>query len=153
MEIELLKHLLAVIAYRFTVAVNDAPDNYSHLKIGINARSPVEIIDHMSQQLDSAIQLIGGIPISALKRKSYYSENFDKCKQNFLSLLSSVDIRLESLNGMELTKVKVLMQGPFADCISHIGQLTMLRRLAGNPVEPQNFTKAKVMTGKLDYDI
>ncbi|MBE2190213.1 MAG: hypothetical protein KGZ71_11035 [Desulfobulbaceae bacterium] len=153
MEIELLKHLIAIIAYRFTTAVTDAPDNYYYLKIGVNSRSPVEIIDHMSHQLDSAIQLISGVPVSSVKRNFFSSENFEKCKQNFLSLLSSVDIRLDSLKGMDLPRVKVLMQGPLTDCISHIGQLAMLRRLAGNPVASQNFIKAKVLTGKLDYDI
>jgi hypothetical protein len=53
---------------------------------------------------------------------------------------------------MELTKVKVITQGPIADCLSHIGQLAMLRRLSGSPVEQQNFLKAKVLTGKLNYE-
>lgn len=153
MEIELLRHMLAIIAYRFSASTSDASENYAHLKIGSFSRSPIEIIDHMSQQIHAAIELIGGIPISSVKRAYYKSENFEKCKQNFLSLLSSADIRLESMNGMEITKVKVIMQGPLADCLSHIGQLAILRRLAGNPVEPQNFLKAKVLTGKLDYEV
>ncbi len=152
MEIEILRHFLALISYRFHSAIADSPENFPYLKIGNNSRSPVEIIDHMAVQINIAIQLIAGTPISGVKSTPIVSENFAKSKQNFLSLLSSADIRLESLNGMEISKVKMITQGPLADCLTHIGQLAMLRRLSGSPVETQNFLKAKVLTGKLDYE-
>ena len=37
-----------------------------------------------------------------------------------------------------------LLQGPFADAMTHAGQLAMLRRLSGSPVPPENFIKATV---------
>ena len=37
-----------------------------------------------------------------------------------------------------------LLQGPFCDAMSHAGQLAMLRRLAGNPVAPENFVVAAI---------
>jgi len=48
--------------------------------------------------------------------------------------------------GTELsgTTEERLLQGPFADAISHAGQLAMLRRLAGSPVPPENFIEAVV---------
>jgi predicted thioesterase len=37
-----------------------------------------------------------------------------------------------------------LLQGPLADAMTHAGQLAMLRRLAGNPVAPENFVFARI---------
>ena len=37
-----------------------------------------------------------------------------------------------------------LLQGPFADAMTQPGQLALLRRLAGNPVAPENFIVANV---------
>jgi hypothetical protein len=32
-----------------------------------------------------------------------------------------------------------LLQGPFSDVMTHVGQLSLLRRLCGSPVPPENF--------------
>jgi hypothetical protein len=37
-----------------------------------------------------------------------------------------------------------LLQGPFSDAMTHAGQLAMLRRLAGDPVAPENFIFADI---------
>lgn len=37
-----------------------------------------------------------------------------------------------------------LLQGPLADVLTHAGQLALLRRLAGEPVPPENFVHAAV---------
>jgi hypothetical protein len=37
-----------------------------------------------------------------------------------------------------------LLHGPFADAMTHAGQIAMLRRLAGSPVPPENFIEADV---------
>ena len=42
-----------------------------------------------------------------------------------------------------------LVAGPVADSLQHIGQLTMLRRLAGSPVRGENFARAEILTGRV----
>jgi len=42
-----------------------------------------------------------------------------------------------------------LLRGPFADAMTHAGQLTMLRRLAGIPVPPENFIVADISPERL----
>jgi hypothetical protein len=42
-----------------------------------------------------------------------------------------------------------LFQGPIADAFTHVGQLTMLRRLAGAPVRGENYFKADIATGRV----
>ena len=43
-----------------------------------------------------------------------------------------------------------LLQGPFADTLTHVGQLAMLRRLADSPVPPENFIYADIRGDRLD---
>jgi hypothetical protein len=45
-----------------------------------------------------------------------------------------------------------LLQGPFADTLTHVGQLAMLRRLADSPVPPENFIYADIRADRLDAD-
>jgi hypothetical protein len=36
--------------------------------------------------------------------------------------------------------------------LTHIGQITLLRRLAGAPVRGENYVKARITTGKVGSD-
>jgi len=42
----------------------------------------------------------------------------------------------------------MLFQGPVADALTHTGQLTMLRRLAGSPVRGESYAKADIAIGR-----
>jgi hypothetical protein len=42
-----------------------------------------------------------------------------------------------------------LFQGPIADALTHVGQLTMLRRLAGAPIRGENYFKADIAAGRV----
>jgi hypothetical protein len=42
-----------------------------------------------------------------------------------------------------------LFQGPVADALTHTGQLTMLRRLAGARVRGENYAKARITVGTI----
>jgi hypothetical protein len=45
-----------------------------------------------------------------------------------------------------------LLQGPFSDVMTHIGQLSLLRRLHGSPVPPEDFIYADISTDRLGED-
>jgi len=47
---------------------------------------------------------------------------------------------------------ETLLQGPLSDAMTHAGQLAMLRRLAGNPVAPENFIVADIDARRLGID-
>src|SRR5262249_43809325 len=66
----------------------------------------------------------------------------------FFSTLRRLDERLA--DGAPLAcSVERLFQGPVADSLTHIGQLAMLRRLAGGPVRGENYAKADISTGRV----
>jgi hypothetical protein len=48
--------------------------------------------------------------------------------------------------------IDALMQGPVADALTHVGQLAMMRRLAGSPTRGENFYIAAVEVGRVGAD-
>ena len=42
-----------------------------------------------------------------------------------------------------------LFQGPIADALTHVGQLAMLRRMAGSPMRGENYFKAEITAGNV----
>lgn len=42
-----------------------------------------------------------------------------------------------------------LFQGPVADALTHVGQIAMLRRLAGSPIRGENYFQAAVTVGRV----
>ena len=45
-----------------------------------------------------------------------------------------------------------LFQGPVADALTHIGQLAMMRRLAGAPIRGENYFKAEITAGRVGVE-
>ncbi len=65
----------------------------------------------------------------------------------FYGVLEKLDqVFIESKTG-EITW-RQLLQGHLSDAITHVGQLTMLRRMADSPVPYENFIKANVRIGE-----
>jgi len=141
----LLKHFLAALAYRTQKALRDAPVEFGSFKPPANVRSPQELVRHMTSVLGYArTYFIGG---------SYWSEPLDSLEQElerFHLMLEDLGAHLE--NGTPLLgqmTEEQLLQGPFADAMTHAGQLAMLRRFAGSPVAPENFIVADIKTNRL----
>jgi hypothetical protein len=45
--------------------------------------------------------------------------------------------------------IERLFQGPVADALTHVGQIALLRRLAGAPVKGENYFKAEIQAGRV----
>ncbi len=45
-----------------------------------------------------------------------------------------------------------LFQGPVADALNHIGQIAMLRRLAGSPIKGENYFRADIACGHIGME-
>ncbi|MGB8848738.1 MAG: hypothetical protein WCC76_03410, partial [Candidatus Acidiferrales bacterium] len=44
---------------------------------------------------------------------------------------------------------EMLFQAPIADALTHIGQIAMLRRIAGSPVRAENYSRAEIVAGRV----
>jgi hypothetical protein len=144
---ELLRHTVATLAYRGRKAVQKAPDGFEKFTIGDKTRTPAEILSHIGDLLDWALALAKGQPAwqNSLPR-SWKQEvgRFFKALQKFDSFLASE----EPLGCLP----EKLFQGPIADSFTHVGQIAMLRRLAGSPVRGENYFKADIQAGRVGPD-
>jgi len=46
----------------------------------------------------------------------------------------------------------ILFQGPVADALTHVGQLSMMRGAAGQPVRPESYARATIEAGRVGRD-
>ena len=69
----------------------------------------------------------------------------------FFEGLRKFDERLASDTPLGCPAEK-LFQGPVGDALTHIGQIAMLRRLAGGPVRAENYFKADITAGRVGPD-
>ena len=71
--------------------------------------------------------------------------SFEKETERFRSELSMVDKLLAS-KALSINYAKRLLQGPFSDVLTHIGQLAMLQRIVGNPLDWEDFSSSDIRT-------
>lgn len=69
----------------------------------------------------------------------------------FHAMLQEVGDLLESGAPLSIS-IEQLLQGPFADTMTHVGQLALLRRLADAPVASENFVFADIQAARLGPD-
>jgi hypothetical protein len=143
-----LRHFLAALAYRTQKALRDAPPGFDAFEASSGVRTPAQLIRHMTSVIGYARTfLIGGsyrtAPLPTLADEAV----------RFHAMLEDVAARLEQGTPLrEGMTPERLLQGPFADAMTHAGQLAMLRRLAGRPVAPENFIVADIDPERLGPD-
>ncbi|HEX9160333.1 MAG TPA: hypothetical protein VF980_01400 [Thermoanaerobaculia bacterium] len=141
---EFLRHILATIAYRGGKAVRDAPAGFESFKISPTSRTPVQILAHIGDLLDWFISMADGTRKWQVATPLPWDGEVDR----FFSCLDRAEQFLAS-NAEILTTAEKLFQGPFADTLSHIGQIAMLRRAFGAPVRGENYYKAEISAGRV----
>ncbi len=146
---ELLLHFLAAIAYRAQKALRGAPPHYPEFGTGLQARTPVAILRHMTSLMGftQTLFLGGSYPMQPDPLPTFADE-IDR----FHRTLSGVADLLRAGTPLREISTEQLLQGPLADTMTHVGQLAMLRRLAGSPVPPENFIYAEVRADRLGSD-
>lgn len=142
-------HLLAAIAYRTQKALRGAPPHYPDFATGAQVRTPVEILRHMTSVLGYArsFAIGGAYPVKPEPLADFTAE-----QRRFHEMLESLRDHLSPDGSLGSLTATQLVQGPLADVLTHVGQLAMLRRMAGAPVAPENFIFAKVSEERLGAD-
>ena len=148
-ERRLLQHFLAALAYRAQKVLRDAPASFPDYSAGQRTRSPVEILRHMASVLGYARTLFVG---GSYPRRPEPLPTFAAEIARFHQVLESLSRELEAGTPLRDVSEQQLLQGPLADVMTHIGQLALLRRLAGAPVPPENFLFADVRADRLGAD-
>lgn len=141
---QLLRHAIATLAYRGGKAFRDAPADFATFRVGENSRTPGQILAHIGDLLDWATSLVEG------KQEWHDSPPLDwpQSVDRFFTALATLDASLASdapLGG----PAEKIFQGPIADAFTHVGQISMLRRLAGHPVRAENYLRADIAAGRV----
>ena len=140
----MLRHTVATVAYRGGKAVRNAPPAFADFRVGENTRTPVQILAHVGDLYDWALSMAQG----KTKWNNATPLAWPHEVARFFSTLAAFDALLASDEPLA-GSVEVLFQGPIADSLNHIGQLTMLRRLAGSPVRGENYARAEIVAGRV----
>lgn len=144
---QIARHTLATLAYRASKAVRNAPADFGGFHIGPATRTPNEILTHMGDLMDWALTMAQGRTRWCDGPVQGWSEN----AQRFFSSVTALDRYLAEAS-VEVPVLLQLFQGPIADAITHTGQLTMLRRLAGSPVRGESYQLALIAAGQTGID-
>ena len=142
-KIALLRHTVATLAYRGGKALRGAPAEFA----GYGSRTPGEILAHICDLVDWALTLADG-------KQAWHNSQpqaWDADIARFFAGLEAFDRRLAS--GVPLAEEpERLFQGPVADALTHVGQIAMLRRMAGCKMSGENYHVAKIETGRVGAD-
>ena len=139
---ELLRHVLATVAYRAARALEGAPDEFAGFDGA--GRTPEQILAHMGDLFDWALSMAEGDPRWTPGPPRGWAEEM----QRFFAAVTAFDAYVASDKPVN-APLERLVQGPVADALTHVGQLAMMRRLAGCATRGENYYVAEVAVGRV----
>jgi hypothetical protein len=140
----MLRHAVATLAYRGGKTLRDAPGEFAQFQATETCRTPAQILAHLGDLFDWAL--------TQAKGKPEYHEAaplpWNQGTQRFFASLKAFDDYLASDAPLEFPAEK-LFQGPIADALTHVGQIAIIRRLAGAPIRGENYVVAEIVAGRV----
>jgi hypothetical protein len=140
----MLRHTVATVAYRGGKAISLAPDDFPSFRINETSRTPEQILAHIGDLFDWALSIASG-------NQTWHNsapQEWDAEVARFFEALKSFDDYLASDNELHCPPEN-LFQGPIADALTHVGQIAMLRRMAGAPIKGENYFVAGIEAGRV----
>lgn len=157
--------LLASLAFRVRHACDDAPAGFASFRVADEVRTPAELLTHMTDLLRfaaTALEPAGGrrsVDAPAQNRPAHDGAERDRAAAGeaeadlpwpdrlaaFGAACATLDRRLATgrPSGGRLTP-EAMVRGPLADALTHAGQLTLFRRLAGRPVAAVSYWRVRM---------
>jgi hypothetical protein len=142
-----LRHLVATIAFRATVALRGFPGEAVSTPVADGVRTPLELLAHLADLMHWSALLVRG---EGLPRRAV-DASWEAAEARFYEGLAALDAALVAGIAPD-ADVDPLIQGPFADALTHVGQLLLMRRLAGAPAPAQGYPRAEVVVGVVGPD-
>jgi hypothetical protein len=146
-ERQMLRHILATLAYRGGKTLRGAPEGFSGFRASASTRTPGQVLAHIGDLLDWALSIAQG------KQGWHNSQlrSWEMDSQRFFAALAAFDAYLASSEPLG-APVEKLFQGPIADALTHVGQIAILRRMADAPVRAENYFRAEIVAGRVGPD-
>ncbi len=121
------------------------------ISIGEGVRTPEKILGHIV----SLIQLSNRFwsPVRPLSmdtlRKQSGKKGWEREVELFYQLVAQFDDTLMQYPEPRKYTPEKILQGPFMDAFTHVGQLALLRRIAGSPIKGESYWMANVKIGQI----
>jgi hypothetical protein len=143
----LLRHTLATLAYRGGKAIRNAPASFANYGAPDTARTPAKILAHIGDLMGWALSIAAG----RTKWNDSPPLGWDQECERFFATLKKFDDYLASDQPLH-APAEQIFQGPIADALTHVGQIAMLRRMAGSPIKGENYFLADISAGRIGQD-
>jgi hypothetical protein len=137
-----LRHTLATLAYRAAKVLGDVPEGFAHSRVSPTTRTPLQILTHMCDLMEWGERMAHG------ERRWQHApcEDWDEALARFFAGLEALDTALVDTSADPAAE-EAIFQGPVADALTHVGQLALLRGIAGVPVQPESYARALIRVG------
>jgi hypothetical protein len=139
-----LRHLAATLAYRAAKVLRDVPADFAAKPFGMSTRQPVRIVAHLADLMAWGVTLARG----DYQWKAAGSSDWDVEVGRFFDGLATLDDELVTRK-LTIETMEKLIQGPLADALTHVGQLAMLRGMAGAAIRPESYARAEIVRGRV----
>jgi hypothetical protein len=134
--------MVATVAYRGGIAVSGAPEGFAMFRVSEGTRAPGEILAHIGDLLEGSFYLLKGELVYLTSSPLPWGEEVSR----FFSAAKRLDSYLAS-DAPLACPVERLVQGPIGDALTHIGQIVMLRRVAGSAIRAESYFTAEIVPG------
>ncbi len=144
---EVLRHMVATVAYRGGIAVLDARESFSSFRAQETTRTPGEILAHIGDLLEGSLHLVKGEMVYLTSTPLPWKDEVKR----FFTAVKAFDVYLAS-DAPLACPVEKLVQGPIGDALTHVGQIVMLRRISGNPIRSAAYFTAEIVAGEVNQE-
>ena len=131
--------MVATVAYRGGLAVADAPPDFAEFRAHETTRTAAELLAHIGDLLQGSLHLVKGEMVYLSTDPLPWPEEVKR----FFSAVKDLDSYLATDSPLACA-VERLVQGPIGDALTHVGQIVMLRRMAGIPIAPVAYFTADI---------
>jgi len=138
--------MLATLAYRGGKAIRGAPEGFGSFQAPGALNTPGLLLAHIGDLIDWAHHWCRG---DAGKYSVSEPLEWSAEVERFHAALASFDEFLASGPELPDDLLEPLFQAPIADALTHIGQISLLRRLAGDPVNGESYRFAEIVAGRV----
>ena len=139
-----LRHTIATLAYRGGKATRGAEPSFATFQASPTTRTPINVLCHIGDLLDWALRIAKSDPTFT----QAIPGSWDGEVQRFHKALQDLDAYLATDAPLGGSALKIF-QGPIADALTHVGQIAMLRRLAGGAQRGENYVRADIVASRV----
>lgn len=145
---QIIRQTLAALAYRANRVLDGVPDGYAEFDAGQGVMTPRKMLAHMSGLMAYSLAQLTGSEFQRPAPVDSWAAEVDR----FFEGITALDRAAAAGFSAPPDTVLRMLQGPILDAMTHVGQLSMLRRLAGYPTPKDHYIKATITIGRTGKD-